>query len=155
MPAPKTCLWFRDEAEEAARFYVSIFPNSQVGSALHAGGAVIAIDFVLDGRPFMALNGRPETAFTDAVSLVVPCETQAEVDRYWDALVAGGAESRCGWLTDRYGVSWQVVPNEMLALLGDPDPARAGRAMQAMLGMRKLDVAAVRRARDGEPATVA
>lgn len=152
MPAPKTCLWFRAEAEEAARFYVSIFPDSTVGQVLRGGGATIAVEFVLDGQPFLALNGRPETAFTDAVSLVVPCETQAEVDRYWNALVAGGEASRCGWLTDRDGVSWQVVPNEMVALLADPDPARAGRAMQAMLGMGKLDVAAIRRARDGEPA---
>ena len=154
MSAPNTCLWFRAEAEEAVQHYVGIFPNSHVGKVLRAGGAVVAVEFVLDGRPFMALNGRPETAFTDAVSLVVPCETQAEVDRYWDALVAGGAESQCGWLTDRYGVSWQIVPNEMAALLGDPDPARAGRAMQAMLGMRKLDVVAIRRARDGEPVPV-
>ena len=152
MPALKSCLWFRAEAEEAADFYVSIFPNSRVGQVLRAGGAAIAVEFVLDGQPFLALNGRPETAFTDAVSLVVPCETQAEVDRYWDALLAGGEESQCGWLRDRYGVSWQIVPNEMAALLSDPDPARTGRAMQAMLGMRKLDVAAIRRARDAEPA---
>jgi predicted 3-demethylubiquinone-9 3-methyltransferase (glyoxalase superfamily) len=152
MPAIKSCLWFRDAAEEAANFYVSLFPNSKVANVMRAGGAVVAVDFVLDGRQFLALNGRRELAFTDAVSFVVPCESQDEVDRYWDALVRGGEEGRCGWLKDRFGVSWQVVPNELGALLGDPDPAKAGRVMQAMLGMKKLDVAALRRARDGEAA---
>lgn len=152
MPAIKSCLWFHAEAEEAANHYVSLFPNSKVVHVMRAGGAVVAVEFVLDGRPFTALNGRRESAFTDAVSFVVPCESQAEVDRYWDALVRGGAEGQCGWLTDRFGVSWQIVPNELGALLGDPDPAKAGRAMQAMLGMRKLDVVALRRARDGEAA---
>ena len=151
MPAIKPCLWFQSEAEEAATFYVSIFPGSKVVHVMRAGGAAIAVDFVLDGAPILALNGRRERGFTDAHSLVVPCATQAEVDRYWDALLEGGGEEgQCGWLTDRFGVAWQVVPNELPALLGDPDPARAGRAMQAMLGMRKLDVDAIRRAGDGE-----
>ncbi|MDB4882752.1 MAG: 3-demethylubiquinone-9 3-methyltransferase [Gemmatimonadetes bacterium] len=149
MLAIKSCLWFQSEAEEAATFYVSIFPNSKIGHVMRAGGAVIVVDFVLDGNRFMALNGRQQSAFTDAVSFVVPCETQADVDRYWDALVRGGEEGRCGWLKDRFGVSWQIVPNALGALLGDPDPAKAGRAMQAMLGMKKLDVAALERARDG------
>jgi len=152
MPAIKSCLWFHADAEEAANFYVSLFPNSKVAHVMRAGGAAIAVDFLLDGHRFTALNGRQEPAFTDAVSFVVPCESQDEVDRYWDALVRGGEEGRCGWLKDRFGVSWQVVPNELGAPLGDPDPARAGRVMQAMLGMRKLDVAALRRARDGEVA---
>ena len=152
MSAIKSCLWFRSEAEEAANFYVSIFPSSKVVHVMRGGGAAIAVEFVLDGRPFTALNGRREPGFTDASSFVVPCESQADVDRYWDALVSGGEEGQCGWLKDRFGVSWQVVPNELGALLGDPDPAAAGRAMQAMLGMKKLDVAALRRARDGEGA---
>ena len=150
MTAIKTCLWFRDQAEAAAAFYVSVFPNSKVLHVMRAGPAVIAVDFVLDGTPFLALNGRQESGFTDASSYVIPCATQADVDRYWNALTDGGQESRCGWLTDRFGVSWQVVPNELGSLLGDPDPAKAGRAMQAMLGMQKLDIAELRRARDGE-----
>jgi predicted 3-demethylubiquinone-9 3-methyltransferase (glyoxalase superfamily) len=155
MPAIKSCLWFRSEAEEAASFYVSLFPSSRVVNVMRGGGAVVAVEFLLDGRSFLALNGRREAGFTDAVSFAVPCESQAEVDRYWDALVRGGEEGQCGWLTDRFGVSWQVVPNELVALLGDPDPAKAGRAMQAMLGMRKLDIDAIRRARDGEVAAPA
>ncbi len=151
MPAIKSCLWFRSEAEEAANFYVSLFPGSKVVQVMRGGGAVVAVEFLLDGRPFLALNGRREAGFTDAVSFAIPCESQDDVDRYWDALVRGGGkEGQCGWLTDRFGVSWQVVPNELGSLLGDPDPARAGRAMQAMLGMKKLDIAALRRARDGE-----
>jgi predicted 3-demethylubiquinone-9 3-methyltransferase (glyoxalase superfamily) len=152
MPTLKSCLWFRSEAEEAANHYVSIFPSSEVLNVMRAGDAVIAVDFVLDGRPFMALNGRQAPGFTDAVSFVVPCESQAEVDRYWDALVRGGSEGQCGWLQDRFGVSWQVVPNELGVLLGDSDRAKADRVMQAMFGMKKLDVARLRRARDGEQA---
>lgn len=154
MSTIKTCLWFVSEAEEAAKFYVSIFPNSKIVNALRAGGAVVAVDFLLDGTPFTAINGRREPGFTDAASLMVPCVTQAEVDRYWDTLGRGGQEVQCGWLEDRYGVSWQIVPTELPSLLGDPDPAKAGRAMQAMLGMKKLDIAAIRRARDGEAAAV-
>lgn len=154
MSTIKTCLWFVVEAEDAAKFYVSIFPNSKIGNAMRAGGAVIAVDFVLDGTPFTAINGRREQGFTDAASLMVPCATQAEVDRYWDALVRGGREVQCGWLEDRYGVSWQIIPDELPSLLGDPDPAKAGRAMQAMLRMKKLDIAAIRRARDGEAVAV-
>ena len=153
MPAIKSCLWFQNAAEEAANFYVSLFPNSKVVNVMRAGPAVIAVEFLLDGQPFLAINGRREAGFTDATSFIVPCESQREVDRYWDALTSGGGEEgQCGWLTDRFGVAWQVTPNELPALLGDPDPARAGRAMQAMLGMKKLDIAALRRARDGEPA---
>lgn len=147
----KTCLWFQAEAEEAANFYVSLFPDSRIENVMRAGpgSPAIAVDFVLDGRPFLALNGRKEQGFTDACSIVVTCETQADIDRYWDALTRGGEDGPCGWLTDRYGVSWQVVPRAMGALLGGPDPAAAGRAMQAMLGMRKLDIAALERARSG------
>ncbi len=145
----KTCLWFRSEAEEAANFYVSLLPNSRVGQVMRAGGGVVAVEFVLNGAPFLALNGRQDNGFTDAASIVIPCDAQVDVDRYWNALVHGGTESQCGWLKDRFGVSWQVVPTGLGALLGDPDPGRAGRAMQAMLAMRKLDIDALRRAADG------
>jgi predicted 3-demethylubiquinone-9 3-methyltransferase (glyoxalase superfamily) len=152
MPDMKPCLWFHTEAEEAANFYLSIFPNSSVNTVMRGapGSPAIAVDFVLDGQPFLALNGRREQGFTDACSFVVTCETQADIDHYWNALTRGGEESQCGWLKDRYGVSWQIVPRAMGALLGGPDPAAAGRAMQAMLGMRKLDIAALERARKGE-----
>jgi predicted 3-demethylubiquinone-9 3-methyltransferase (glyoxalase superfamily) len=152
MPDIKPCLWFHAEAEEAASFYVSLFPSSRIASVMRGapGTPAIAVDFVLDGTPFLALNGRQQAGFTDAHSFVVPCETQADIDRYWDALTQGGEEGQCGWLEDRYGVSWQIVPRAMGALLGGSDPAAAGRAMQAMLGMRKLDIAALERARDGD-----
>ena len=152
MPAIKSCLWFTNGAEDAANFYVSLFPNSAVGSVMRAGDAVIAVDFQLDGRPFLALNGRRGAGFTDATSIVIPCETQDEINRYWEALTRGGEEGQCGWLTDRFGVSWQVVPNDIGAVLGGPDQAKAGRAMQAMFGMKKLDIGALRRAREGEEA---
>ena len=149
----KPCLWFQADAEAAANFYVSLFPNSRVVSVMRAGpgpdAPAIAVDFVLDGRPLMTINGRKESGFTDAHSFAIPCDTQAEVDRYWDALVDGGEEGPCGWLTDRYGVSWQVVPNVLPRLLSDPDPARSSRVMKVMLGMKKLDIAALERARDG------
>ncbi len=149
------CLWFRDEAEEAANYYVGTFPNSSVRTVLRGapGTPPIAVEFVLDGQPFLALNGRREAGFTDAHSYLVPCETQAEIDRYWEALTRdGGAEGQCGWLTDRYGVSWQIAPRAVLALFGGTDPAASARAMQAMMGMRKLDIAALERARAGEAA---
>lgn len=148
----KPCLWFQSEAEEAANFYVSVFPGSKVGTVMRGapGTPAIAVDFVLDGKSLLALNGRRERGFTDAHSFVITCETQADIDRYWDALTrGGGAEGQCGWLTDKFGVSWQVVPRAMGSLLGGPDPAAAGRAMQAMLGMKKLDIAALERARKG------
>jgi predicted 3-demethylubiquinone-9 3-methyltransferase (glyoxalase superfamily) len=146
------CLWFRTEAEEAATFYVSVLPNATITGVMPGapGRPPVGVSFALDGRPFLALNGRQESGFTDASSLMVRCETQAEIDRYWDALTRdGGAEGRCGWLTDRFGVSWQIVPRAMGALLGGADPDASGRAMQAMLGMRKLDIAALERARAG------
>jgi predicted 3-demethylubiquinone-9 3-methyltransferase (glyoxalase superfamily) len=151
----KPCLWFHTEAEAAASYYVALFPNSKVGNVMRGApdAPAIAVDFVLDGNPFLALNGRREAGFTDAHSFVVPCETQADIDRYWDALTSdGGAESQCGWLKDRYGVSWQIVPRALGTLLGGPDAAAAGRAMQAMLGMQKLDIAALERARESVPA---
>lgn len=164
MPNFTTCLWFDGEAEEAAAFYTSVFPNSRINGTLHymeAGkeihahepGSVLTVDFELDGKPFMALNGGPQFRFTEAVSLVVHCETQAELDHYWDRLSEGGDESaqQCGWLKDRYGLSWQVVPASLPALIGDPDPEKAGRVMNALLGMKKLDIAALERAREPQP----
>ena len=154
MPEIKPCLWFHADAEAAVRFYVSLFPDSRVVSVLPGapGEPAVAVEFVLDGRPFLALNGRPEPGFTDASSLLIPCETQAEIDRYWEALTRDGEEGPCGWCKDAYGVSWQVAPRAFDALLGGPDPAAAGRAMQAMRSMRKIDVAAIERARAGDPA---
>ncbi|MGQ0649001.1 MAG: VOC family protein [Gemmatimonadaceae bacterium] len=145
----KTCLWFQAEAEEAANFYVSLVPNSKVANVMRGapGTPAIAVDFVLDGRAFLALNGRREPGFTDACSIVVSCDTQADIDRYWNALTRKGEEGRCGWLKDGYGVSWQVVPRAIGALLGGSDPAASQRAVQAMMGMRKLDIAALERAR--------
>ena len=152
------CLWFDGKAEEAARFYTSIFPNSRITSVDRSPGEtpsgpkdmVLSVSFTLDGRSFIGLNGGPEFKFNEAVSLSIDCDDQAEVDRSWSALLAGGGqESQCGWLKDRFGLSWQVVPAGMEELFADPDPERANRAMRAMLGMRKLDIAALRDAADG------
>ena len=151
-------LWFDSEAEEAARFYCSVFPNSRIlSTALYPenspgpAGTVMTVEFELDGQRMVGINGGPQFPFTEAISLQVDCADQAEVDHYWERLTDGGEEVQCGWLKDRYGVSWQVVPAGMERLFSDPDPERAGRAMQAMLGMKKLDVAALERAADGEP----
>jgi predicted 3-demethylubiquinone-9 3-methyltransferase (glyoxalase superfamily) len=151
-----TCLWFDTQGEEAAEFYCSVIPDSRVLDVSRYGeagpgtpGAAMTVSFELDGRPFVALNGGPEFRFTEAVSLQVSCRDQDEVDHYWSTLVEGGEESVCGWLKDRYGFSWQIVPTALPELLGDPDPDRAQRAMKAMLGMRKIDIEALRRAADG------
>ncbi len=140
-----TFLWFDGAAEEAADHYVSIFPNSSIDSVSRQGAEadgvpapVLMVSFQLDGRPFVALNGGPMFSFTPAISFVVSCEGQAEVDEYWGRLSEGGSEGQCGWLTDRFGVSWQVVPSALGTFIGGADPAGAARAMQAMLGMRKL-----------------
>ena len=150
-------MWFDTQGEEAAAFYVSLFPRSEVRSTQHWGpenpereGQALTVEFVLDGTPFVALNAGPEFSLTEAVSFQIACADQAEVDHYWEALTEDGEQSQCGWLKDRYGLSWQVVPTAMPALLGDPDPGRSQRAMQAMLGMRKLDIAALQRAADGD-----
>ena len=150
-----TSLWFASRAEEAAAFYASVFPDSRVLSVSRSpegapgeAGSVVSVDFELDGQRFLGLNGGPHP-FTEAVSLQISCEGQEEVDHYWERLTEGGEESRCGWLKDRYGVSWQVVPSALGEVLGDPDPARAQRAVQAMLQMTKLDLPALRRAADG------
>ena len=137
-------LWFNDNAEEAATFYVSVFPNSRITDVarMGEGGPALTVAFTLDGEDFVGLNGGPVYAFTEAVSFVIDCETQEEVDRYWEALTAdGGQPGDCGWLKDRFGLSWQVVPRRLPELLTDPDPARAQRAMQAMMQMHKLDIA--------------
>lgn len=145
------CLWFRSEAEEAAAYYLSIFPNSKITDVMRGAPnePAIVVNLVIDGKPFMLLNGRRELSFTDACSFVVNCDTQAEIDRYWNALTKGGEESMCGWLKDRYGVSWQIVPRAIQALLGGPDRAAAERAVQALRGMQKIDISALERARAG------
>jgi len=159
MPGIAPMLWFDTEAEEAAHFYTSVFPNSKVTAVSHYGeagprpaGTVLTVAFELDGEPFTALNGGPEFTFSEAVSFVIDCKDQDEVDYYWAKLSEGGEEGQCGWLKDRFGLSWQVVPSELPSLIGDPDPGRAARALQAMMQMRKLDVAALRAAADSVPA---
>ena len=145
-------LWFNDNAEEAATFYVSVFPNSKLTDVarMGEGGPALTVAFTLDGEDFVGLNGGPVHAFTEAVSFVIDCETQAEVDRYWETLTAdGGQPGDCGWLKDRFGVSWQVVPRRLPELLTDPDPARAQRAMQAMMQMHKIDIATLEAAANG------
>ena len=146
-------LWFDNQAEEAASFYVSLFENSGISSASRFGegvpgpaGSVMTVNFQIEGQEFIALNGGPYFKFTEAISLFVNCETQEEVDELWAKLTEGGEEGQCGWLKDRYGLSWQIVPTVLGELLGDPDPKKAQNVMQAMLQMRKLDIAALRRA---------
>jgi predicted 3-demethylubiquinone-9 3-methyltransferase (glyoxalase superfamily) len=143
-------LWFDTQAEEAMQFYATIFPRAKVISVQRAGDRVLAVTYELEGQRFMGLNAGPQFTFTEAVSFFVGCDTQQEIDDLWAKLLAGGGtESRCGWLKDRFGLSWQIVPNRIGALLGDPDQVKSGRAMQAMLGMQKLDIAALQRAFDG------
>ena len=144
-------LWFDAQAEEAARFYISIFKNSKIGRVARGqAGKVMVIGFELDGLKFTALNGGPLYKFTEAISLQVDCADQAEIDDLWNKLTADGGEpGRCGWLKDRFGLSWQIVPANMGQLIGGDDPAKAGRATQAMMGMNKLDIAALEAAREG------
>ena len=157
MPSPIIPnLWFDTEAEEAATFYCSVFKNSQILSTSRYPegspgpvGSVMTVEFELDGNRFVGINGGPQFPFTEAVSFQINCATQDEVDYFWERLTEGGQEVQCGWLKDRYGLSWQVVPAGMAELFADDDPTRAGRAMQAMLGMVKLDIAALRAAADG------
>jgi predicted 3-demethylubiquinone-9 3-methyltransferase (glyoxalase superfamily) len=157
MPDITPCLWFDTEGEDAANFYTSIFPNSRIVGVSHYGeagpreaGTVLTVEFELDGKPFTALNGGPEFTFDEAISFQISCKDQAEVDHYWDNLLAGGGQaSQCGWLKDRFGVSWQVVPVQLVECLAGPDPEAAQRAMKAMLGMQKIDIAAVQAAYDG------
>ncbi len=151
-----TFLWFDDQAEEAANYYVSIFPDSRLLGMSRYGeagpgkkGSVMVVTFELAGQQFQALNGGPEFKFTEAVSLMVNCETQEEVDTLWEKLSDGGEKGPCGWLKDRYGLSWQIVPTILEKLVQDPDAEKANRAMQAMLQMGKLDIAGLRRAYEG------
>jgi predicted 3-demethylubiquinone-9 3-methyltransferase (glyoxalase superfamily) len=153
------CLWFDGNAEEAANFYVTLLPGSRVDTVSRSpadtpstpAGAVLLVDFTLAGQHFMGLNGGPQFPFTEAISFVIDCADQAEVDRLWNALTTdGGSPGQCGWLKDRFGVSWQIVPRQLGEILGDPDRERAGRAMEAMLKMTKIDVAALRRAFEGD-----
>jgi predicted 3-demethylubiquinone-9 3-methyltransferase (glyoxalase superfamily) len=148
-------LWFDTQAEEAAKYYCSIFPDSRIIEVLHTPGTetVLTVDFELRGQRFTGLNGGPHFSFNEAVSFLIECEDQEELDRYWAALTAdGGEEGPCGWCKDRYGLSWQVVPAGMVDLFRDEDRARARRAIEAMYGMRKLDIAALRAAADAVPA---
>jgi predicted 3-demethylubiquinone-9 3-methyltransferase (glyoxalase superfamily) len=152
-------LWFDTEAEEAAAFYTSVFEDSRIVNVTHyneAGmreaGTVMTVEWELNGQRFVGINGGPQFKFSEAVSFLIECMDQDEIDYYWDRLTEGGEEGPCGWCKDRFGLSWQVAPSGMDELLSDPDPERGRRAMQAMLGMRKIDVAALRAAADGVPA---
>jgi predicted 3-demethylubiquinone-9 3-methyltransferase (glyoxalase superfamily) len=148
-------LWFNDKAEEAVNFYTSVFENSRVKNVMRnpgAGDAVLGLDFELEGQEFMALNGGPQFTFTPAISLFVHCSTQAEVDELWEKLSEGGRIEQCGWLQDRYGLSWQIVPDRLGELLRDPDREKAGRVMQAMMGMKKLNIRELEEAANRAPA---
>jgi predicted 3-demethylubiquinone-9 3-methyltransferase (glyoxalase superfamily) len=159
MPKQIPCLWFDGQAEEAAALYTSIFPNSSVGDVSYYGpdmpipqGTVMTVSFTLDGQEYIGLNGGPQFPFSEAISFQIMCADQEEADHYWNRLTDGGEESQCGWLKDRFGVSWQVVPTELMSLLRDPDPGRAQRATEAMLQMRRIDLAEIKRAADSVPA---
>jgi predicted 3-demethylubiquinone-9 3-methyltransferase (glyoxalase superfamily) len=158
MPKQIPCLWFDGQAEEAAQHYTSIFPNSSIDEVTRYGpdmpppmkeGDVLTVDFTLDGQPYTGLNGGPQFRFNESISFQIVCKDQEESDRFYDALLEGGEESQCGWLKDKFGVSWQVFPEELVQLTTDSDPGRAQRATQAMLQMRRIDVAEIRRAADG------
>ena len=155
------CLWFDDQAEEAARYYVSLFKNSKILNVARYGeagakvsgrppGSVMTVTFQLEGQDFMALNGGPLFKFTEAISLMVYCETQAEVDERWEKLSAGGEKGPCGWLKDKYGLSWQIVPTELDKMLQAKDPKKSEKVMEAVLQMKKLDIAGLRRAYEQE-----
>jgi predicted 3-demethylubiquinone-9 3-methyltransferase (glyoxalase superfamily) len=155
-----TFLWFDTQAEEAAHFYVSVFKNSEIKSVSHylaegvevtgkPAGAVMTVEFKLDGQEFIALNGGPQFKFNEAISLVVNCETQEEIDHFWEKLAEGGAEVQCGWLKDRYGLAWQVTPLVLGEMLRDEDREKAGRVMKAMLQMKKIDIPTLERAYRG------
>jgi predicted 3-demethylubiquinone-9 3-methyltransferase (glyoxalase superfamily) len=153
MPKISPCLWFDTAAEEAAEFYTALFPNSKILDVSRYGeggpreaGTVMVVNFELDGQRFMGLNGGPQYHFSEAISFEVPCADQAEVDRYWNALSEGGEEGPCGWLKDRFGVSWQIVPRRLVELLGDPDREKGQRVMEAMMQMKKIEIAELERA---------
>jgi predicted 3-demethylubiquinone-9 3-methyltransferase (glyoxalase superfamily) len=149
-------LWYDTEAEEAAKLYTSVFKNAKIGKTVRYGdagpgpkGSVMTIEFEIEGMEFIALNGGPHFKFTEAISLVVDCKSQAEVDELWEKLSAGGSKSQCGWLKDRFGLSWQIVPTVLVELLSDPDPKKSKRVMEAMLQMTKIDIAKLREAAAG------
>jgi predicted 3-demethylubiquinone-9 3-methyltransferase (glyoxalase superfamily) len=150
------CLWFDTQGEDAAKFYCSVFPNSRILRTTHYGpntpgrqGEVMTVDFELNGQKYVALNGGPEFTFSEAISFYIECADQAEIDHYWDALTEGGEPGPCGWLKDKFGLSWQVAPTRLLELIGDPDSERANRAMQAMMQMGKIILADIEKAADG------
>jgi predicted 3-demethylubiquinone-9 3-methyltransferase (glyoxalase superfamily) len=156
MPRPTPCLWFDTAGEDAARFYTTVFPNSRITRTTHYGsagpraeGLVMTVEFELDGQPFIALNGGPEFRFDEAISFSIECGTQEEVDRYSEMLTDGGEQGPCGWVKDRFGVSWQVVPRLLNELVAGPDREKGQRVMAAMLTMRKLDIAELERAAEG------
>src|SRR5262245_38379260 len=156
MPKISPLLWFDTQAEEAAKFYVSIFKNSRIVNIARYGdagpgpkGSAMTVVFQLDGQEFIALNGGPHFKFNEAISFSVNCQTQQEVDEYWSKLTEGGQESQCGWLKDRFGLSWQITPTALGEMLSDPDPQKSKRVMEAMLKMKKIDVAELRRAYEG------
>jgi predicted 3-demethylubiquinone-9 3-methyltransferase (glyoxalase superfamily) len=157
MPKQIPCIWMDGTAEEAAAHYTAIFPDSSIGEVTRYGpdmpppmkeGDALTVSFTLDGQEYTALNGGPQFPQTEAISFQIMCKDQEEADHYWNRLLEGGEESQCGWLKDKFGVSWQVIPVEMLSLLNDSDPGRAQRATQAMLGMRRIDIAEIKRAAD-------
>ncbi len=165
MKAINPCLWFDNQAEEAARFYTSIFKDSKIGTITRYGdsaaaaagrpkGSVMTVTFKLDGQEFMALNGGPIFKFSEAISLMVNCETQEEIDHFWTKLSEGGEEGPCGWLKDKFGLSWQIVPAIMAEWMKDRDTTRSERAMEALLKMKKLDIKALKQAYEGEKAGV-
>lgn len=156
MPKTTPNLWFDTQAEEAAEFYVGIFPNSKITARTHYGeagpgqaGTVLTVEYELDGQRYVGINGGPQFTFDEAISFMIECADQDEVDYYWEKLTDGGQEGPCGWLKDKYGLSWQVVPAGMAEVLNGPDPESGQRAMKAMFGMKKLDIAALKAAADG------
>jgi predicted 3-demethylubiquinone-9 3-methyltransferase (glyoxalase superfamily) len=160
MPKQIPCLWMDGTAEQAATYYTSIFPNSSIDEVTRYGpdmpppmkeGDVMTVSFTLDGQQYTALNGGPQFPHSEAISFQIMCRDQEEADHYWNRLTDGGEESQCGWLKDKFGISWQVTPVEMMSLLNDPDPGRAQRATQAMLQMQRIDLAGIRRAADSLP----
>lgn len=157
MPRTTPCLWFDTQAEEATQFYVSVFPNARIAGLNHyteglpmPAGTVLTVQFELDGQAYMALNGGPHFQFNPAVSLMIYCDTQDEIDHYWHKLSAVPEQAQCGWLVDPYGLSWQVVPSAINTWLVDAEPVRAQRVLSAVMGMKKLDIAALQRAHRGE-----
>jgi predicted 3-demethylubiquinone-9 3-methyltransferase (glyoxalase superfamily) len=160
MPKISPFLWFDSQAEEAAKFYVSVFPGSKILSTSRYGdagpgpkGSVMTVAFELDGKEFIALNGGPQFKFTEAISFSVDCKNQEEVDRYWHKLSEGGEEGPCGWLKDRYGLSWQINPTILGQMLSDTDPAKSNRVMEAMMKMKKIDIAGLKRAYEAKPSS--